>query len=616
MRRPHVLALLLVAAAGCTRAPFVSTPVDGGPNPCASQPAGLVCFGSELERCDGNGNAVSRTNCAATGQLCAPGVGCRTCVPSRLTCAGESVRLCNADGSALTNGPTCDVSIGEHCSPAGCANLCRQAVTNNSYIGCEYFPTVLPNSELDPNFRYAVVIANPQLVSAQVQIFRGASVVAQLVVPAGGLSVQELDWIDALRGDNAHPASVLARDSTYHLVSDVPVTVTQFNPLRYQLSPTCTSTALLDGCFSYTNDASLLLPAHVLTGSYVVVSRPTHVLSRQTPPAPVLRGANPGFVAIVNVEDHAIAVNVRSTAHTIASLDGAIPALAPGEAHDFMLDVGDVLVLETADPGEPCPGMTDHEQVGADSRDYCLPGPDWDLTGTQVRTQARVAVYGGHDCTFVPYNRWACDHLEQQLFPLESLGVELFAPITHVLRAGEPNLVRVVAAMAPAHVTFEPPLEDGTSAVDLMPFTYTEHELRHDVWIRSNSPILGAMFLVGQNYLGATSSLAVGDPAMSLLVPTEQYRTSYAFLAPDTYSQSYIDVAIPMGAQVYLDGAPITARLTPSAPPMMTGRLAISTGAHSIRADRPFGLYVYGFGSYTSYMYPGGLDLTHIGRPF
>ena len=260
--------------------------------------------------------------------------------------------------------------------------------------------------------------------------------------------------------------------------------------------------------------------------------------------------------------------------------------------------------------------MIDHEQVGAESRDYCLPGPDWDLTGTQIRTQARVAVYGGHDCTFVPYNRWACDHLEQQLFPLESLGVELFAPITHVLRAGEPNLVRIVAAMAPAHVTFEPPLEDGTSAVDLMPFTYTEHEFRHDVWIRSNTPILGAMFLVGQNYLGPTSAFAVGDPAMSLLVPTEQYRTSYAFLAPDTYAQSYIDVAIPMGAQVYLDGAPITARLMPSAPPMMTGRLAISTGAHSIRADRPFGLYVYGFGSYTSYMYPGGLDLTHIGRPF
>jgi hypothetical protein len=30
----------------------------------------------------------------------------------------------------------------------------------------------------------------------------------------------------------------------------------------------------------------------------------------------------------------------------------------------------------------------------------------------------------------------------------------------------------------------------------------------------------------------------------------------------------------------------------------------------------PFGIVVYGFGSYTSYMYPGGLDLTAINIPF
>ncbi len=30
---------------------------------------------------------------------------------------------------------------------------------------------------------------------------------------------------------------------------------------------------------------------------------------------------------------------------------------------------------------------------------------------------------------------------------------------------------------------------------------------------------------------------------------------------------------------------------------------------HSIRGNATFGLYVYGYGSRTSYMYPGGLDL-------
>ena len=30
---------------------------------------------------------------------------------------------------------------------------------------------------------------------------------------------------------------------------------------------------------------------------------------------------------------------------------------------------------------------------------------------------------------------------------------------------------------------------------------------------------------------------------------------------------------------------------------------------HSASGSQPFGLYVYGYGSRTSYMYPGGLDL-------
>jgi hypothetical protein len=364
----------------------------------------------------------------------------------------------------------------------------------------------------------------------------------------------------------------------------------------------------------------------VLTGSYLAMSRPTHIIVSAQPGMPTTRDVSPGFLAIVNAEDHTISVTVRSTAHTLPSADGMIPALAPGDSHDFSMDVGDVIVLETADPGDPCPGETTTDDNGSTSVTYCNPGPDWDLTGSEVISTERVAVFGGHNCTFVPYNRWACDHLEQQIFPVESLGAELFVPATHPLRMGEPNLLRIVAAGATAHVMFDPPLDDGTVSVDLTRGQYTEHEIRSDVWVRAqalemDAPILGAIFLVGQNYLGfntiGSSPFAVGDPAMSLIAPTAQYRSSYEFLAPDTYSQSYIGVAIPIGGQVYLDDGPITGMLTTSTTTMMrTGQLRISTGSHSIRGDRPFGLYVYGFGSYTSYMYPGGLDFRSITPPF
>ena len=45
-------------------------------------------------------------------------------------------------------------------------------------------------------------------------------------------------------------------------------------------------------------------------------------------------------------------------------------------------------------------------------------------------------------------------------------------------------------------------------------------------------------------------------------------------------------------------------------------RVMISGGAHAISGTAEFGIVVYGFGEFTSYMYPGGLDLEAIDVPF
>src|SRR5262249_51411195 len=69
----------------------------------------------------------------------------------------------------------------------------------------------------------------------------------------------------------------------YHLTSDVPITVYQFNPLASAVpsGASCNNDFQcgLDKCinhvcttFSYSNDASLLLPTHLLGTSYVVVA--------------------------------------------------------------------------------------------------------------------------------------------------------------------------------------------------------------------------------------------------------------------------------------------------------------------------------------------------------
>ena len=103
---------------------------------------------------------------------------------------------------------------------------------------------------------------------------------------------------------------------------------------------------------------------------------------------------------------------------------------------------------------------------------------------------------------------------------------------------------------------------------------------------------------------------------MSVSVAVEQYRKKYVFLAPDDYDINVADVIAPTGATITLDGKKITG--TPSAisgTDFSVYRLKLGAGqegAHILESDQPVGLQVMGYGSYTSYQYPGGANLSII----
>ncbi len=74
---------------------------------------------------------------------------------------------------------------------------------------------------------------------------------------------------------------------------------------------------------------------------------------------------------------------------------------------------------------------------------------------------------------------------------------------------------------------------------------------------------------------------------------------------------SYADVVMPQNASVTLDGAPVTAT-QPIGSGYAIARVLLTGGANArvLEASAPVGLQVMGFGSYTSYQYPGGGNLT------
>jgi hypothetical protein len=109
-----------------------------------------------------------------------------------------------------------------------------------------------------------------------------------------------------------------------------------------------------------------------------------------------------------------------------------------------------------------------------------------------------------------------------------------------------------------------------------------------------------------------------GDPAQSSATAVEQYRTKYVFLAPDDYDVSYVDIVMPDGTSVVLDGSPLSAAPTALGSGYSVARAQLSAGvggAHLLTSDKPVGIQVVGYGAYTSYQYPGGLNLTLIAPP-
>jgi hypothetical protein len=109
-----------------------------------------------------------------------------------------------------------------------------------------------------------------------------------------------------------------------------------------------------------------------------------------------------------------------------------------------------------------------------------------------------------------------------------------------------------------------------------------------------------------------------GDPAFALIPPTEQFRASYSFLAPSTITYNYVNITKKVGAGspvVYLDGAPVDESEFSNqigSTDWGVARISIEGTHHTIDCDQTVGIVVYGVANYTSYSYPGGLNLEAI----
>ncbi len=451
---------------------------------------------------------------------------------------------------------------------------------------------------------FAVVVSNPnEGTSADVRVYNaGGSVVASETVSGGELKVMYLPW-NAMPSRQDSIAVTQKGTIAYRMESTVPVTAYQFNPLRSKIEST----------YSYTNDASLLLPTHVFgtASQYVAMALP-HIRMR-TETCPPLQTCTvndrdmPTNLTIVATEDN---TSVRLRLRGATAAGGGLGELNPGSETTVVLNRHEVLQLASRRHGNPTQHAQDSD--GIETTDYYEYGES-DLTGTIIDSDKPIAVYAGAECRFVPFDEWACDHMEQQLFPFQNWGSSFVGSIAEPPPGGNPNvgdLWRLVAAVDGTKVTFQPAVHGNVTlnAGDWIQFQTHQHF--HVSSQGPDHPILLSQFFVGQNAHGGS----MGDPTMILSVPSEQYRKDYNFITTETFARNYINVVRPTGATVKLDDQELPAGCWTniSGTAYEVCRHELDGGTYSVTAEEPIAVTVYGFDGYVSYGYPAGLDLRPI----
>ncbi|MBA2664706.1 MAG: IgGFc-binding protein [Bradymonadaceae bacterium] len=630
----------------------------------------LGCRGENtpnIEVCNDAGTAILPGVCAES-EVCRDGECIRvTCVPGHRKCGGNTPQMCNEDAETYRDLEPCPTDEEGRCDEGFCLNRCQIAEVENSYIGCEYWAVEMENHLLnnpdkpgDPpplspasHPPYAIVIANTSTsYEAEITIYSADGEFALSVpsrrvgtdikFPGDELQTVYSEVLDINGVRTAGPLNgavenlVLPRQSTMTLIlphrkipfgatslTDTGYRVVSTQPvIAYQFNPLCCN-------YNYTNDASLLLPTSALTENYMFMSHA--VWAGGATRLPQAYSAN--LTVIATQPDTQVDIQLRPSKDPLRPYHQLVYPITSPDRISGPSASG--LITVTMQPFEVL-------NVGGRGA-----APVEDLTGARVTASKPVAVFGGHTCTNVPFSKGACDHLESQLFPMETWGRNFVAaplklrnesPTQHssegtywkflarvdntVIKTGinlnRPNTLSTsgegVKHCSDAQFSEDP----ATGEFRLNAGQTCEFGTRRMFSVIASEPILLGAFVSSQNTVNNVIDWGdyAGDPSFFLIPPKEQYRTSYSFLTPATYHRNFITVSIPPTGILTLDGQQIFPKdydheISPDQT-MMRAHIPVGDGPHTISAPLAFGLVAYGYDNYVSYAYTGGLDLVKL----
>ena len=556
------------------------------------------------------------------------------CNPGMKVCDSSdpgSVFKCKDDGSGVETPAAEKCAEGLVCSFGKCETQAC-AAAGSSYLGCDFYTAKLyngrKNEKITSKESFSVALANSHPTeTATIEFFKTLDDGTETKIEnfeycykvVKSFLGMEYDDMECKNYDSSFVITVNPQETivvtpkkedrmligtaasflSYHIKSDLPIIVYQFNPF-YNL---------------HSNDASLVLPSTKLGADYIIASYPDET---------GVDGDGPGYFTVIGAFDIPVELEITPTADIAPA--GKIPGTTKGVPMTVEISQGEVLNLVTTMNGA-------------------------DFTGTKITCKdpyskcAPVAVFGGHGCADIPKDRGYCDHIEHQLLPVDRWGMR-YAVVKTKPRSYARDFVRVVASADGTNVSIKIKDEEYTGGtektVTLNAGQFYEYELNYiddggswftsgTSFIEADKPVQVTQYLSGSEDISSdcrddssSHSYCFGDPAMTIIPPVEQFRNEYYFFAysvedteTDGGNANFVEVITDPGVEITLDGE----TPTPAMDGEMQGAVYGSDKVyyifeldswfmrHHLTCSDSCGIIVYGWGMDVSYMYPGGLDL-------
>ena len=246
-----------------------------------------------------------------------------------------------------------------------------------------------------------------------------------------------------------------------------------------------------------------------------------------------------------------------------------------------------------------------------------------DVTGTKVVSDKPISFFSGHQCTNVPDNSAACDHLTEQFPPTAIWGTNFLSASFEGRMSGE--IYRILASQPSTNVSVncntyaQPETYSLATAGDWQEFRTPDDSF---CVIESDKPLLVAEFSLGTLEDGLDIN---GDPFMMMIPPVEQYGNDYVFNVLSRFPSNFVTIFVPPEyfepENIFLDGInqeEANWTVIQCLDGTVCGYAAyasLEAGDHRLYHSDPqarIGVSAYGFGRDVSYGYPGGLQLVPI----